>query len=634
MITGSAADGETIDYHEAARRHLWLNFSRMGPYARGAEIPIIVRGDGCYVWDDRGNRYLDGLSSLFCTNIGHGRADIAQAGADQGATLGFFPIWSYAHPAAVELAAKIASLTPPGLDRVFFTSSGSEAVDSALKLARQYFKLTGRPNKTKVIARNLAYHGTTFGALSATGITGIREPFEPLPPGGCHVPNTNLYRPAPGYEADGLADAIADRIEFEGPATVSAVILEPVQNAGGCFTPPPGYFQRVREICDAYDVLLIADEVICSWGRLGDWFGAQRFDFRPDVITTGKGLTSAYAPLGAMIASDRLMEPFLEGDNSFMHGSTFSGHPVACAVALANISALERGARARERPEARAEPSARCSSRCATCRSSAMSAATGTSTRSSSSANGRRRRGSSAPRPSRWFAGWPLPASRPGSSAGPTAGGTRSCSLRRRSSPDPTSSRRSTMPSVRRSRRRRARRGRTHNLEATMNARRRKREPEVASSLRPRLASAYAASPTTRPTHAERWAVTAAMTTALLLGSLAALTWGGAALCSAPSSRLAGPWVPMLWGSLISVAAAALLALPSGAPSGSPADWGFVALAGAAYTAGLAFWLVAVNGGHLSLITPIVAADGAVAALLAAVTGTADLAFPLRFPSA
>jgi adenosylmethionine-8-amino-7-oxononanoate aminotransferase len=342
MMAGSAGDGETLDYQEVARRHLWLNFSRMGPYARGAEVPIIVRGEGCHVWDDRGNRYLDGLSSLFCTNIGHGRADIAQAGADQAATLGFFPIWSYAHPAAIELAAKIASLTPPGLDRVFFTSSGSEAVDSALKLGRQYFKLTGSPNKTKVIARNLAYHGTTLGALSATGITGIREPFEPLAPGGCHVPNTNLYRPAPGYGADTLADAIADRIEFEGPATVCAVILEPVQNAGGCFTPPPGYFQRVREICDAHDVLLISDEVICAWGRLGEWFGAQRFDYRPDMITTGKGLTSAYAPLGATLATDRLMEPFLEGDNSFMHGSTFSGHPVASAVALANITALER----------------------------------------------------------------------------------------------------------------------------------------------------------------------------------------------------------------------------------------------------------------------------------------------------
>jgi adenosylmethionine-8-amino-7-oxononanoate aminotransferase len=341
-MTVSATD-ETVsrELQELARRHLWLHFSRMGAYERGAEIPVIVRGEGCHLWDDHGKRYFDGLSSLFCTNIGHGRADVAQAGADQAAQLGFFTNWSYAHPTSIRLAAKIASLTPGDLNRVFFTNSGSEAVESALKLCRQYHKRTGHPNKTKVIARNVAYHGTTLGALSATGITGLREPFEPLTPGGCHVPNTNLYRLAPGYTADTLAEAVADRIEFEGPDTVAAVIMEPVQNAGGCFTPPEGYFQRIREICDHYDVVMISDEVICSWGRLGEWFGAQRYDYQPDIITTAKGITSAYAPLGAMIASDRLMEPFLEGDASFMHGSTFAGHPIACAVALANIAVME-----------------------------------------------------------------------------------------------------------------------------------------------------------------------------------------------------------------------------------------------------------------------------------------------------
>jgi len=214
-------------------------------------------------------------------------------------------------------------------------------VESAIKLARQYHKLTGNPTKTKFIAREVAYHGTTLGALSATGITSLRQPFEPFTPGGCHVPNTNLYRPAPGCSAETLAEAVRDRILFEGPETVAAVIMEPVQNAGGCITPPEGYWQRLREICDELDVLLISDEVICSWGRLGEWFGAQRYGYQPDIITTAKGITSAYAPLGAVIASDRVFEPFAHGTSSFLHGFTFGGHPISCAVALANIAVLE-----------------------------------------------------------------------------------------------------------------------------------------------------------------------------------------------------------------------------------------------------------------------------------------------------
>jgi len=332
---------ERSTLQELAHRHLWMHFTRMSAYDHG-EIPVIVRGEGCYVYDEHGNRYLDGLSALFCVNIGHGRADIAQAGADQAKELGFFTNWSYAHPPVIELAAKVASLAPGDLNRVFFTSGGSEAVESALKLSRQYHKLTGNPTKTKLIAREIAYHGVTLGALSATGITSLREPFEPLTPGGCHVPNTNTYRLSPGLAEHDLVEAIAARIEFEGPDTVAAVILEPVQNAGGCFVPPEGYFQRVREICDEYSVIMISDEVICSWGRLGEWFGAQRYGYEPDIITTAKGLTSAYAPMGAMIASDRIAEPFMDGANSFTHGFTFGGHPMSSAVAMANIGAIER----------------------------------------------------------------------------------------------------------------------------------------------------------------------------------------------------------------------------------------------------------------------------------------------------
>ncbi len=340
MATTPATTETTLQ--EQAKRHLWMHFSRMGAFADGADIPIIVRGDGCYVWDEHGNRYLDGLSALFCVNIGHGRQDVAQAGADQARELGFFTTWNYAHPPAIELATRIASLAPGDLNRVFFTSGGGESVETALKVVRQYHKLTGHPNKTKVIAREVAYHGTTMGALAATGVTALRQPFEPFTPGGCHVPNTNLYRLPPGYGAETLAESVAQRIEFEGPDTVAAVIMEPVQNAGGCFTPPEGYFQRVREICDHYGVLLISDEVICAWGRLGHWFGAERYGYQPDIITTAKGLTSSYAPMGAMIASDRVVEPFLHGTNSFVHGFTWGGHPMCAAVAMANLDVFEQ----------------------------------------------------------------------------------------------------------------------------------------------------------------------------------------------------------------------------------------------------------------------------------------------------
>ncbi|WP_228430707.1 aspartate aminotransferase family protein [Baekduia soli] len=335
------AETGAAELQELAKRHLWMHFSRMGAYEAGAELPIIVRGDGCYVWDQHGRRYLDGLSSLFCTNIGHGRADVAQAGADQARELGFFTNWSYAHPRAIELAAKVAELAPGDLNRVFFTSGGSEAVESALKLCRQYHKLRGNGTKYKVIARETAYHGTTMGCLMATGIANLRAPFEPLPPGGCHVPNTNTYRLPEGHSPDELVEAIAHRIEFEDPSTVSAIILEPVQNAGGCLVAPKGYFQRVREIADRYDVVFISDEVICSWGRLGEWFGAQRFGYQPDIITTAKGITSAYSPMGAVIASDRIFEPFSQGTTTFSHGITFGGHPVSAAVSLANIAVFE-----------------------------------------------------------------------------------------------------------------------------------------------------------------------------------------------------------------------------------------------------------------------------------------------------
>lgn len=337
---------------ELAARHLWLHFSRMGGYEGGGgagtdHVPIIDRGEGCYLYDHTGKRYLDALSGLFVVQVGHGRQELADVAAQQGGQLGYFPIWGYAHPPAVELAARLAELSPGDLNRVFFTVSGSEAVESAWKLARQYFKVTGQPNRYKVISRMTAYHGTTLGALAITGVPALRAPFEPLTPGAVHVPNTNRYRPwIEGLSDEEFgritADQIANAIEMEGPDTVAAVFLEPLQNAGGCLTPPPGYFERVREICDHYGVLLVSDEVICAYGRLGEMFGCQRYGYVPDMITSAKGLTSGYSPLGALLVSDRLMEPFLAEKASFSHGITFGGHPVSCAIALANLDIFDK----------------------------------------------------------------------------------------------------------------------------------------------------------------------------------------------------------------------------------------------------------------------------------------------------
>ncbi|MGN6090644.1 MAG: aspartate aminotransferase family protein, partial [Actinomycetales bacterium] len=346
--TGAADPGTTARLESAARDHLWMHFTRHSTYEPAGAPPMIVRGEGAYVWDDRGRRYLDGLAGLFVVQAGHGRRELAEAAAKQAEQLAFFPLWSYAHPKAVELAERLATYAPGDLDRVFFTTGGGEAVESAWKLAKQYFKLTGKPEKHKVISRAVAYHGTPQGALSITGIPDAKKMFEPLVPGAFKVPNTNFYRAPQEYAGDvkafgrWAADRIAEAIEFEGPDTVAAVFVEPVQNSGGCFPPPPGYLERVREICDEYDVLMVADEVICGFGRIGDWFASRRYGVTPDIITCAKGMTSGYSPIGAMIASSRLFEPFRHGTTYFPHGYTFGGHPVACAAALANLDLFER----------------------------------------------------------------------------------------------------------------------------------------------------------------------------------------------------------------------------------------------------------------------------------------------------
>jgi adenosylmethionine-8-amino-7-oxononanoate aminotransferase len=360
-----------LDLQRLAKDHLWMHFTRMGGYL-DSEVPLIVRGDGCHLEDASGKRYLDALAGLFSVNIGYSYGDeIGQAALEQMRELPFYTNWTYAHPRAVELAGEVASLAPGDLNRVFFVSGGSEAVESAWKLARQYYLARGEkrirsvasdlperdhdavvanlrtpPRRYKAITRQTAYHGTTLGALTLTGIPAIRMPFEPLLPEVRNVSNTNRYRRPDGETETEftafLLDELERTIEAMGPETVCLVHLEPVQNSGGAFTAPEGYWRGVRELCDRYDILLSADEVITGFGRVGAWFASERYDIRPDIITSAKGLSSSYGAIGAVIATDRVAEPFMDATSMYTHGVTFGGHPVQCAIALKNIEIMKR----------------------------------------------------------------------------------------------------------------------------------------------------------------------------------------------------------------------------------------------------------------------------------------------------
>jgi adenosylmethionine-8-amino-7-oxononanoate aminotransferase len=326
--------------------HLWLHFTEMGRYRDGESLQVIVRGDGCYLEDAAGRRYLDALAGLFCVNIGYGFGEeMGEAAAAQMRELPFAINWTYAHPRAIELAGEIASLAPGDLNRVFFVSGGSEAVEAAWKLARQHHAARGE-RRWKAIARRLAYHGTTMGALSINGCTELRTPFEPLVPDALHVSNTNRYHRPPEETEEQFTSFLLDELEATirqaGPETVAMVIFEPVQNTGGSFMPPAGYLEGVREICDRHGILLCFDEVITGFGRVGAWFASERFGVTPDLITSAKGLSSAYASIGALVASERVMEPFLDSGRMYSHGMTFGGHPVQAAIALKNIEIMRR----------------------------------------------------------------------------------------------------------------------------------------------------------------------------------------------------------------------------------------------------------------------------------------------------
>ena len=331
------------DIRSLAQKHLFPHFTR-GQVWQDADLPIIVGGEGCYLYDDRGQRFLDGLAGLFCVNMGHGRSDITAAATKQMEQLAYWSNWSAAHPASVEAATLIASLAPGDLETVFFVNSGSEAVESAIKFARQYHVSQGQPERTKIISRDMSYHGTTLGALAVTGIPKFKAAFGPLMPGVFHTPHTLGEKvPAGGTAADlPSLKAMVEVIEAEGPETFAAIFAEPVQNSRGALVPPEGYWQELRSICDRYGILLVSDEVICAYGRLGEWFGSAKYGVVPDLLTFAKGATSGYAPLGGVVIREKLARELLDSPQAgvFTHGSTWGGHPVSTAVAVANITAM------------------------------------------------------------------------------------------------------------------------------------------------------------------------------------------------------------------------------------------------------------------------------------------------------
>ena len=332
-------------YQAAARDNLLLHFAK----PEIDNLLVLERAEGPYVFDTLGNRYVDALSSLFCAQLGYSYgAEMAEVAARQLTTLPFNTNWATAHPAAIELAEKVSSLAPAGGSyRVFFTGGGSESVESAWKFVREHFVALGQPHRRKAVARNVAYHGVTLGALAFTGVTGFKSDFGPPPIEVHHVSTTNPFRAPDGHDPQAfcarLLAEVEQAIEEAGPEEVALIIAEPVQNAGGCITPPPGYWQGLRALADRYGALLMADEVITGFGRLGEWFGISREGVVPDLISVAKGLTSAYAPMGAVLVAERVIGPLVAGSGRvFRHGITFGGHPLSAAIAAKSIEIFER----------------------------------------------------------------------------------------------------------------------------------------------------------------------------------------------------------------------------------------------------------------------------------------------------
>jgi putrescine aminotransferase len=336
---------DTRRWRELDRRHHLHPFSDPAELAsRG--VRIITRAEGCWLWDSAGNRILDGMAGLWCVNVGYGRAELVEAARRQMTSLPFYnTFFQTATPPAIELAARLAEIAPAGLERVFFTNSGSEANDTAVKLVRFFWNLKGQPRKKTIISRNYGYHGVTLATASLSGIATMHAQSDLPLPGFEHVLAPYWYAEGgartPEEHGRFAAEALERRIQELGPETVGAFIGEPIQGAGGVIIPPPGYWAEIQRICRDYDLLLIADEVICGFGRTGYWWGSERFGIVPDVVTVAKGLSSGYLPIAAVLVGARVGEALLAAGQEWTHGFTYSGHPVAAAVALENLRLTE-----------------------------------------------------------------------------------------------------------------------------------------------------------------------------------------------------------------------------------------------------------------------------------------------------
>ena len=336
------------DYIDRGLAHLWVHTQQYTELAKPDGFKVFAKGDGVWLWDMKGRRFLDAMSGLWVVNIGHGRTELAEVAAQQMRELNYINTFAYASMPGVDLADKLAELMPPSLNKVYFVNSGSEAVETALRMAKHYQYNIGEKKRYKIIARRGSYHGMTAGALSINqALYANRAPYEPLMPGVIPVEGVNCYRcpfeKTYPESAVFCARSIERTIQFEKPETIAAFIGEPISSSNANFVPPDEYWPTIRELCDKYGILLIADEVINGFGRTGKWWGSQHFGYEPDLQTMAKGLSSGYLPIAGVGVSDKVAEVFV-GDRSktFGGGITFGTHPVSCAVALANIGIIER----------------------------------------------------------------------------------------------------------------------------------------------------------------------------------------------------------------------------------------------------------------------------------------------------